>query len=86
MGSVADSVIAKVVLLFQPCKFFKEKQPKIGEKSVLGQKQAKSSVSKAVIGEFLQRLPPCLVDELKQYYRIDVPAPHPYRQVQVRSG
>jgi hypothetical protein len=33
MGSVADSVGAKVVLLFQFCKFFKEKQPKITEKS-----------------------------------------------------
>ena len=29
MGSVADSVGAKVLLLFQSCKLFKEKLPKI---------------------------------------------------------
>lgn len=83
MGSVADSVGAKVLLLFQSCKLFKEKLPKIGQKSVF---EVISSVSKVVFGELFQRLPPCLVDKLKQNYRVDVSSPHPDGQVQMRPG
>lgn len=83
MGSVADSVGTKVLLLFQFYKLFKEKLPKIGQKSVFG---VISSASKVVIGELFQRLPPRLVDELKQYYWVDVSPPHSHRQVQMRTG
>jgi len=84
---VVETVDAKVVILFQSCKLLKEKQPKITEKSrfeaIL---RKKNSVSKVVTGEIFQRLPPCLIDELKQHYRVDVPPPNPDCQVQVRSG
>ena len=43
-------------------------------------------MSKAVIGELFQRPPSCLVDKLKQYYRVDVPPPQPDSQVQMRTG
>lgn len=85
---MVETVDAKIAFLFQSCKFYKRNQRKISKKTIREHKQngnkdlnATKGLFKTSLRKFFQRLPPCLVDELKQYSRIDMPPPHPDSQV-----